>query len=116
MTIFHVFIKFPLYLLFRFLEGYNQPRTSFDYNNLMFNLLGYITEELSGVKWEELIKREVFDQLDMSNSSFLAVFPEDLELASFYMIDGDSLRKIDWQTVFQLNGEDVSPSGETFPD
>ena len=78
----------------------------------MFNLLGCITEELTGVKWEELIKREVFDQLNMSNSSFLAGFPEDLELASFYMIDRDSLRKLNWQTVFQLKGEDLSPSGE----
>ena len=82
-------------------------------HNLMFNLLGHITEELTGVKWEELIKREVFDKLGMSNSTFLAnALDEDLEFASFYLVDGNTLRELDWQSVLDINGEDVSPSGK----
>ena len=50
----------------RFLEGVEEPRTSFRYNNLMYMLLGYVTEQLAGTKWEQLVQTECFDKVSLS--------------------------------------------------
>ena len=33
------------------------------YNNLMFTLLGHITELLAGRSWEELVQTEIYDKV-----------------------------------------------------
>ena len=47
----------------RFIEGVEEPRTSFRYNNLMFMLQGHITELLAGRSWEQLVQTEIFDKV-----------------------------------------------------
>ena len=51
------------YFSLRFIEGVEEPRTSFSYNNLMYTLQGYITELLAGSSWEELVQTELYDKV-----------------------------------------------------
>jgi CubicO group peptidase (beta-lactamase class C family) len=45
-------------------------RMRFQYNNLMYALAGYLTEKVSGKRWEEFIRQEVFTPLGMTHSDF----------------------------------------------
>lgn len=42
------------------------------YNNFMYALLGHVTEQLGGAPWHSLIHREIFTQLNMHSSTFIA--------------------------------------------
>jgi CubicO group peptidase (beta-lactamase class C family) len=44
-------------------------RSSFAYSNILYNALGLIIEEVSGLSWEEFIQINVLDALDMQNST-----------------------------------------------
>ncbi|HCG02551.1 MAG TPA: hypothetical protein DEV93_18660 [Chloroflexi bacterium] len=47
-------------------------RTIWQYQNLMFMMLGYLTEELSGSTWEDFIQHRIFDALGMASSKVSA--------------------------------------------
>ena len=46
------------------------PGTQFNYNNSGYILLGHIIEVVSGTTYEEFIETNIFDKLNMSNSSY----------------------------------------------
>ncbi|MGA2143259.1 MAG: serine hydrolase domain-containing protein [Brevinematales bacterium] len=46
------------------------PGETFRYSNLGFQLLGMVIEEVSGMKYEDYMKRYILDPLGMSESSF----------------------------------------------
>ena len=50
-------------LYLRFIEGVEEPRTTFRYNNLMYTLQGHITELLVETSWEELVQTEIYDKV-----------------------------------------------------
>jgi len=54
----------------RFLQPSADFRTTFQYNPLMYNLAGYLVEQVSGVTWEEFTRRNLFGPLDMPRSNF----------------------------------------------
>ncbi|HVR73092.1 MAG TPA: serine hydrolase [Planctomycetota bacterium] len=45
------------------------PGSRWEYSNLAFGLLGYMTEVVSKVPWREFLEREVFDLLGMTRTS-----------------------------------------------
>ena len=51
-------------------------RTHWNYQNITITAIGYLIEELTGMTWEEFVKKEFFVPLGMDRSSF---FIEDLE-------------------------------------
>ena len=53
----------------RYLEPAAPIRTTFLYNNLMYTAAGQAVEELSGLTWEQFVKRRIFDPLGMSRST-----------------------------------------------
>ena len=53
----------------RYLEPAAPIRTTFLYNNLMYTAGGQVIEELSGLTWEQFVKRRIFDPLGMSRST-----------------------------------------------
>ncbi len=53
-----------------FLPCGNDWRARFQYNNLMYMLAGFLTEKVSGKRWEEYIQQEVFAPLGMVHSDF----------------------------------------------
>jgi len=54
----------------RYLEPSKPFRTSFQYQNMMFLSAGYLTEQVSGMQWEDYIKENILTPLDMSNTDF----------------------------------------------
>lgn len=47
-----------------------QPGSKFEYSNSDYILLGYIIEKVSGMKYEDFIKKKIFDPLHMENSGY----------------------------------------------
>lgn len=45
--------------------------TGFQYSNSNYILLGYIIEKLSGMKYEEYLRVNIFEPLDMNNTGFI---------------------------------------------
>lgn len=56
----------------RYLEPSADFRTLWQYQNLMFMTLGYLTEQVSGAMWEDFIQRRIFDPLGMVSSTVTA--------------------------------------------
>ncbi len=54
--------------------AYLQPnrdfRTTFQYQNMMFVVAGFLVEALTGLTWEAFVQAEIFDRLGMSSSNF----------------------------------------------
>jgi CubicO group peptidase (beta-lactamase class C family) len=59
-----------LYKKLRFLEPAAQPRTEFQYQNLMFMTAGYLGGRVAGVEWETLVKQKILTPLGMVRANF----------------------------------------------
>ncbi len=53
----------------QYLEPTADFRTVWQYQNLMYMTLGYLTDELSGLSWEDFIQKRIFDPLGMVSST-----------------------------------------------
>lgn len=54
----------------RYLEPSREVRELFQYNNLMFMTAGILAEEISHMKWEDLVRKRIFEPLGMTSSNF----------------------------------------------
>jgi CubicO group peptidase (beta-lactamase class C family) len=54
----------------RYLEPSKDFRQLYQYNNLMFMTAGILVEELTGVKWEDAVRKRIFEPLGMRASNF----------------------------------------------
>ncbi len=53
----------------RHLEPSADFRTLWQYQNLMFMTLGYLTDRVSGLQWEDFVQKRIFDPLGMVSST-----------------------------------------------
>jgi CubicO group peptidase (beta-lactamase class C family) len=58
-----------LFARLRHLEPTADFRTIWQYQNLMYMTLGYLTGEVSGMSWEDFVQKRIFDQLGMTGST-----------------------------------------------
>ena len=71
-----------------------KPGEKFFYLNEGYVLLGYIIEKLSGVKYEEYLKKNIFKPLEMENTLFIGECPKGKEIAVPYIIHkGEKIKK-----------------------
>lgn len=64
--------KFTIEKLLSIIGGLDlefEPGTQFSYSNTNFYLLGNIVEQLSGMKYEDFIQKEIFNPLSMTSAS-----------------------------------------------
>ncbi|HET8841911.1 MAG TPA: serine hydrolase [Ktedonobacteraceae bacterium] len=54
----------------RYLEPSKDFRTVWQYQNLMYMTAGYLVEQISGHTWEEFVRLNIFEPLEMSRSIF----------------------------------------------
>jgi hypothetical protein len=54
----------------KYLKPNAEFRAKFQYNNLMYIVLGALIERVSGMTWEEFVQGNIFDPLGMESSSF----------------------------------------------
>ena len=64
------FTRPELFDKIRFLEPEQPLRTTFLYNNLMFTAAGYVVELKSGMPWEQFVRTNIFQPLDMKSTTF----------------------------------------------
>lgn len=57
----------------RFLEAEKEFRNSFVYSNLMYGLATYVSEEMTGMSWEDLLQEHIFNPLNMTSTTFTHV-------------------------------------------
>jgi CubicO group peptidase (beta-lactamase class C family) len=76
----HDFIRTSTYLTreelvhrIRYLEPSSTFRQTFQYNNLMYVTVGYLSGSVAGTTWEELVKQRIFVPLGMTHSNTSAV-------------------------------------------
>jgi CubicO group peptidase (beta-lactamase class C family) len=54
----------------RYLEPSKDFRELYQYNNLMFMTAGVLASEIAHAKWEDLVRKRIFDPLGMTSSNF----------------------------------------------
>jgi len=71
-----------------------KPGEKFFYLNEGYVLLGYIVEKVSGVKYEEYVKKNIFEPLEMNDTLFIGDSLEGKEAAVPYVIhEGERIRR-----------------------
>jgi CubicO group peptidase (beta-lactamase class C family) len=53
-----------------FLEPSEAIRSKFQYNNIMFMTAGYLVDSLTGMPWEDAVRKRIFEPLLMTDSNF----------------------------------------------
>ena len=80
----------------RFIPATADLRTEYIYNNLMYHMLGHVTEIIGVDPWEQLISSRLFEPTGMADSAMVyEVDMDDIELATPYLLDGENLREVD---------------------
>nr|XP_022334507.1 uncharacterized protein LOC111131325 isoform X2 [Crassostrea virginica] len=79
----HIYMKLDLNLTranllkrFKYLNGSQRLREKFLYSGMNYGLAMVISERLGGKTWEELIKQEIFDPLEMTSSTVMSIIPD----------------------------------------
>jgi len=54
----------------RYLEPVCDLRECFHYNNLMYMVAGYLTERITGISWEDVVRSRILQPLGMMNTNF----------------------------------------------
>ncbi len=54
----------------QYLEPSKPLRTTFQYNNMMFMMAGYIAGQLNGTSWEDAVSQRIFRLLEMNVTNF----------------------------------------------
>jgi len=68
-------------------------RTTWQYNSIMYVAAGYVIETVSGMPWEEFVKKRIFEPLGMVSSNFSVE---------------DSKCSVDYSLPYSSNGKKVS--------
>jgi CubicO group peptidase (beta-lactamase class C family) len=70
----------------RYLEPTCDLRTTFQYQNLMYVVIGVLIEEVSGISWEQFVRTRILNPLAMDRSNFSTVITQqDSDFASPYL-------------------------------
>lgn len=64
------FSRKELFDRLKYLEPSQPLRQGFLYNNLMYVSAGYIIELLSGMRWEDFVRKNILDPLDMKSTVY----------------------------------------------
>jgi CubicO group peptidase (beta-lactamase class C family) len=84
-----------------YLELTEDLRAKFQYNNLMYMTAGYLTGQLSGTTWEELVRERLFEPLGMRRTNFSV---EDSKTDSDHALpyrenDDDEIERIPFRNI-----------------
>jgi len=83
----------------RYFEPTHQIRTTFQYNNYMFMLAGYVAEVLENEEWEHLNAEMLFKPLGMTSTIYVRDINEETDMAEAYTLSEGRLTKINRTTL-----------------
>ena len=70
-------------------------RTKFDYDNLLYIVAGEVTARVTGMPWEDFVKRRIMEPLGMDHSyTALARLPKDANVAMPHSTESGAIRAI----------------------
>jgi CubicO group peptidase (beta-lactamase class C family) len=85
-----------------------EPGKKYAYCNFGFSLLGYLTEVISGIQWEEYIRKNIFEPLEMEHSEMWRSDRVKNHEAQGYIIRGGKPKPVEyWQNI-------ISPAGSLY--
>ncbi|MDR2656341.1 MAG: serine hydrolase [Oscillospiraceae bacterium] len=80
-------------------------RAGYEYSNLMYTLLGYIVERVSGKPWSQFLEERIFGPLGMARSyARIKGMDQDENAARPYRFDGERLLRIPYYEVDAMGG------------
>ncbi|GHU74897.1 penicillin-binding protein [Clostridia bacterium] len=83
----------------------SEPRSHYEYSNLMYTLLGYIVERVSGKPWSQFLEERIFAPLGMTRSfARIKGMDNDANAARPYRFDGQTLNRIPYYEVDAMGG------------
>jgi CubicO group peptidase (beta-lactamase class C family) len=78
-------------------------REKFQYNNLMFLTAGYLTEVITGQKWEDAIRERILQPLGMTRTNFTVEDSQkDADFAQPYQKKDDKIVKMPFRPITNL--------------
>lgn len=81
----------------RFLKPKWSMRSHFTYNNILYSAVGLLEEAVSGVTWETLIHKRIFEPLGMKSSlTNIEDASASRNIASAYTMHNNQITPIDW--------------------
>ena len=83
----------------RYHEPTHPIRTTYQYNNYMYNLAGYIAEVLEGEEWERMNTNRLFKPLGMTSSRYVRDITDDTDFAEAYTLSNNRLVKVRQATL-----------------
>ena len=94
----------------RYLEPNRDFRSTYQYQNIMYMVAGFLVEEVSGMPWEDFVKQRIFDVVDMprTNTSTSAT-QKDANHSRPYMFHHDQLKEIPFFEADESRG--TGPAG-----
>lgn len=96
-----------LFKRLQFLEPSKGFRSTFQYNNLMFMTAGYMAGKITGMSWEELVQKKIFDPLGMKTSNFSVKDSQKAKDFSFpYSKRDEKIVKIPFRNI-----DEIGPAG-----
>jgi CubicO group peptidase (beta-lactamase class C family) len=86
-----------------YLEPSADLRERFQYNNLMFLTAGYLTEVITGQKWEDAIRDRILQPLGMTRTNFsVEDSQKDADFAEPYQKKDDKIVKMPFRPITNL--------------
>ena len=77
-----------------------QPGERKAYSNIGYNILGYLIEKLSGLKYEDYLTKEILLPIGMTNSSFITPTYPNSAYANPYEWNGNKLEKLPFLLMY----------------
>lgn len=92
----------------RYLQPSADVRTLFQYSNLMYVVAGCVAEQVSGMRWEDLVTERVLHPLGMTETNFsISGIRSSSDFALPYKQGRDRLAQVDF-----LDMDSIGPAGE----
>jgi len=101
------FSRAEIFSRLRYLDPSKDFRTTFQYQNLMFMTAGFLAEHISGMRWEDHVRKVVLDPLGMSSTNFSV---NDSQKASDYSLPYSVVKENITEIPFQ-NIDQIGPAG-----
>jgi len=101
------FTRREMFERLRYLEPSKDFRTTYQYQNLMFMTAGYLAEQLTGKKWEQLVQERIFLPLGMEGSNFSVLESQkNADFALPYAKMKEEVKEIPFRVI-----DEVGPAG-----
>jgi len=87
----------------RYLEPSKDFRTTFQYQNLMFMTAGYLAAHVSGMNWEDHVRKVVLNPLEMSSTNFsVNDSQKSPDFSLPYSVAKENIKEVPFQNIDQI--------------